>query len=215
MGPVMLPRPPHPLFRAARAVVFATVCVTLATAGHALAAREAVPGWAVVTGFGAVLAVTLLLAGHERSLPTITGGLLGGQFALHALFTKATVAATAGAAAGHAGHTGHAVPTAADPAWPVLSGGCGMTLAHAAAALLAACWLWRGERAAWTLARRIAAAADRPIRLLLALLTARPPAPAPRVPAAAPPVVPAVGRALRHQVVRRGPPVRSRALAPR
>ncbi|MEV5829253.1 hypothetical protein AB0L25_27200 [Spirillospora sp. NPDC052242] len=220
MGPVMLPRPPHPLFRAARAVVFATVCVTLATAGHALAARDAVPGWAVVTGFGAVLAVTLLLAGHERSLPTITGGLLGGQFALHALFTKATVAATtpwtAGAPApGHTGHAGHAVQATADSGWSVLSGGCGMTLAHAAAALLAACWLWRGERAAWALARRAAAAADRPIRLLAALLAVEPAAPAPRVPAPAPRAVPAVGRALRHQVVRRGPPVRSRALAPR
>ncbi|MFD0898990.1 hypothetical protein [Actinomadura sediminis] len=217
MGPVMLPRPPHPLFRAARAVVFATVCVTLATAGHALAAGDAVPGWAVVTGFGGVLAVTLLLAGHERSLPTITGGLLGGQFALHALFTKASVAAsttwTAGAAAAeHTGHAGHAVQTAPDS---VFSGGCGMTLAHAAAALLAGCWLRRGERAAWSLARRVAAAADRPIRTLLALLAAEPAAPAPRAPVAAPCAVPAVGRALRHQVVRRGPPVRSRALAPR
>ncbi|WP_262401954.1 hypothetical protein, partial [Actinomadura sp. CNU-125] len=142
MGSVMHPRPPNPLFRAARAVVFATVCVTLATAGHALAAREAVPGWAVVTGFGAVLAVTLLLAGHERSLPTITGGLLGGQFALHALFTKATVATAAAAGAhGHAGHVAQAA-TASDAS--VLTGGCGMTLAHIVAALLAGCWLRRG-----------------------------------------------------------------------
>lgn len=211
----MLPRPPHPLFRAARAVVFATVCVTLATAGHALAAREAVPGWAVVTGFGGVLAVTVLLAGHERSLPTITGGLLGGQFALHALFTKATVATTATAGAGAHDHAGHVAQVAASDG-SVLTGGCGMTLAHAAAALLAGCWLRRGERAAWALARRVAAAADRPVRMLFALLAAEPAAPAPRVPAAPAAVaVPAAGRALRHQVVRRGPPVRSRALAHR
>ncbi|MFV2172648.1 hypothetical protein ACFHW2_13670 [Actinomadura sp. LOL_016] len=212
MNPVMLPHAPHPLFRAARAVVFATVCVTLATAGHALAAREAVPGWAVVTGFGGVLAVTLLLAGHERSLPTIAGGLLGGQFALHALFAKATW--TAGAAMReHAAHAGHTAQAAA-PDGSIFAGGCGMTLAHAVAALLAACWLRRGERAAWSLARRIAAAADRPVRMLLALLAAEPAAPAPRAP-----VVPVAGavpparRALRHQVVRRGPPVRSSAPA--
>ncbi|QFG22692.1 hypothetical protein [Actinomadura sp. WMMB 499] len=206
----MLPYAPHPPLRAARAVVFATVCVTLATGGHALAAGAAVPGWAVGTGFGGVLAVTLLLAGHERALPTIAGGLAGGQFALHALFAKATGAA-AGAGAAH-GHAGHVAGAAAGPDAAILSGGCGMTIAHAGAALLAACWLWRGERAAWSLARRLAAAADRPIRTLLAAPAAAPAPPRTLVvPARA--AVPAARRALRHQVVRRGPPARSRALA--
>ncbi|MES9609909.1 hypothetical protein ABWI04_42765, partial [Actinomadura sp. NPDC000929] len=72
-----------------------------------------------------------------------------------------------------------------------------------------------GERAAWSLARRVAALADRPIRLLLALLAVEPAEPPARplrtAPAAA--AVTATGRALRHQVVRRGPPPRSRALA--
>ncbi|MGH3242137.1 MAG: hypothetical protein ACRDNL_17310, partial [Spirillospora sp.] len=66
----------------------------------------------------------------------------------------------------------------------------------------------------WSLARWVAGAADRPIRLLLALRTAEPAATPPRisaVPATAD--VMAVGRTLRHQVVRRGPPPRSRALA--
>jgi hypothetical protein len=211
--PVMSPRPRQPVFRTARAVVFATVCVTLATLGHDLASHEPVPGWAVLAGFGAVLAVTLALAGHERSLPTIMGGLLGGQFALHTLFARATEgmrhcdgAAQAGHAAAQAGHAAAA---------PAMHGsGTSMTVAHIAAAVVAAWWLRRGERAAWSLARRLASAADRPIRLLLALLLIEPaerPVRTPVVPVAA--GVLATGRALRHQVVRRGPPPRSRALA--
>ena len=211
MGNAMSPRPPHPGFRTARAVVFATVCITLATGGHALAAGTPVPMWAALAGFCAVLGVTLMLAGHERSLATILGGLLGGQFALHTLFASATTTAAADPMAQHApamhGAAMHVPGTDA-------SGGTAMTLAHTAAALVAAWWLRRGERAAWTLARRLATAVDGPIRLLFALLAAvEPAASPPRIPVAVAPDVPAVSRALRHQVVRRGPPARSRALA--
>ncbi|TYB49584.1 hypothetical protein [Actinomadura chibensis] len=232
----MSPRPPHPGFRTARAVVFATVCVVLATSGHVLASGAPVPVWTAGAGFCAVLGVTLMLAGHERSLPTILGGLLGGQFALHTLFTAATTAAgpvQRSAAVPHdpamhgpgaydpvtPGSALHA--TGADVLTPVAhgSGGIAMTLAHTIAALAAAWWLRRGERAAWALARRVAGAADRPIRLLLALLAvaARPAAGPPRAARAVPAAdaAPAVGRVLRHQVVRRGPPPRSRALAVR
>ncbi|NKZ05583.1 hypothetical protein [Actinomadura latina] len=203
----MLDRPREPLFRTARAVVFATACVALAVLGHNLAGGCAVPVWAGTTGFGAVLGVTLMLAGHERSLATILGGLLGGQFALHTLFTNASA------------HPAPAMPhhTAAMAA-PAAHGGNGllMTLAHCVAALVAAWWLRRGERAAWTMARRVAAAADRPIRLLPALLTieeATYPQPIPVVPEKT--AGTANDRVLRHQVVRRGPPPRSRALAHR
>ena len=91
-----------------------------------------------------------------------------------------------------------------------------MTLAHTVAALVAAWWLRRGERAAWSLARRVAAVADRPLRLLIALLAVEPATPPLRtaVFTAAAAVTPA-GRVLRHQLVRRGPPPRSRALAHR
>ncbi|MBD2897559.1 hypothetical protein amrb99_65230 [Actinomadura sp. RB99] len=204
--PVMSPRPRQPAFRTARAVVFATVCVALATVGHDLASHEPVPGWAVLAGFGAALAVAAALAGHERSLPTIMGGLLGGQFALHTLFASATEGMRDCDTAAHAGHA------AATPA--MHGSGTSMTVAHVAAAVVAAWWLRRGERAAWSLARRLASAADRPIRLLLALLLIEPaerPLRTPVVPVAAGAI--ATGRALRHQVVRRGPPPRSRALA--
>jgi hypothetical protein len=204
----MSPHAPNPVFRTARAVVFATVCVTLAIAGHVLAAGT-VPAWSAAVGFVLVLGVTLLLAGHERSLATILGGLLGGQFALHTLFT-----ATAGPVHHPAAHG--AMAHGPDVLVPVAHGtdGPAMTLAHTLAALVAAWWLRRGERAAWALARRLAAAADRPIRLLLALLTVEPAAPPRRIPVTPAAVAgPATGRVLRHQVVRRGPPPRSRALA--
>lgn len=234
----MSERSPQPLFRAARAVVFATVCVALAVLGHVLAGGAAVPLWAGTAGFGAVVGVTLMLAGHERSLGTILGGLLGGQFALHTLFTAAAADPAAHPVPAMAGHTPamHAAMTdsvmtntvmtnaamtdaAAMPdlaAVPAAHGGNGlaMTLAHCVAALVAAWWLRRGERSVWTMARRVAAVADRPVRLLLALLTIEPAVPQrPVVPAPAPAAVPAADRALRHQVVRRGPPFRSRALA--
>ncbi|MGH3240260.1 MAG: hypothetical protein ACRDNL_07755, partial [Spirillospora sp.] len=161
----MSPRPPQPGFRTARAVVFATVCVTLATAGHVLASGTVVPIWAVLTGFCAVLGVSLMLAGHERSLATILGGLLGGQFALHALFTGATQPILEPAAGPHhldahqASMQQAAAPdtvmAGSDILMPVAhaTGGTTMTLAHTVAALIAAWWLRRGERAAWSLAR--------------------------------------------------------------
>ncbi|NVI88537.1 hypothetical protein [Actinomadura sp. BRA 177] len=212
----MSERPPQPLFRTARAVVFATACVALAVLGHVLAGGDRVPLWAATVGFGAVLGVTLMLAGHERSLATILGGLLGGQFALHALFTNAS-AHHAPAMAHHTPAMHAAMPSTADTvAASAAQGGNGlvMTLAHCVAALVAAWWLRRGERAAWAMVRWVAAAADRPVRLLPALLTieaAVPPRPVPVVPAAD--AGTAIGRVLRHQVVRRGPPPRSRALA--
>ncbi|TDC92938.1 hypothetical protein [Actinomadura sp. 7K507] len=216
----MSPHVPRPAFRTARAVVFATVCVTLAIVGHVLAAGT-VPVWAAAAGFCAVLGVTLMLAGHERSLATILGGLLGGQFALHALFTAASEPMYHHSTAMHGSMDGAmhgaAVQAGTDVMLPVAhgSGGTAMTLSHTMAALVAAWWLRRGERAAWSLARRVAAAADRPIRLLIALLTVEPAAPPRRTPVVtAAAAVMAVGRVLRHQVVRRGPPPRSRVLAP-
>ncbi|MFI0357124.1 hypothetical protein [Actinomadura sp. 9N407] len=189
----MSPQPPRPLFRASRAVVFTTVCVTLATLGHALTSTTTVPSWAIVAGFGGVLAVTLALAGHERSLPTVLGGLLGGQFVLHSLYAGASSTGGHHAPAEIAGH----------------ESGTAMTLAHIGAAVVSAWWLRRGERAAWSLARRIA---ERPARLLLTIEPVTVPPRTPRVTVAEITTGPA-GRILRHQVVRRGPPRRSRALA--
>jgi hypothetical protein len=181
---------PHPRYRTSRAVVFASVCVTLATLGHTVTSTVEVPLWAVAVGFGGVLAVTLALAGHERSLATILGGLLLGQFALHSLY--------AGASA----------PVEHHPALVSVDhgGSLAMTFAHVMAALLSAWWLRRGERAVWTAARGLATGR-------FTLLRVEPVAPHARtfeVPGDDADV--SLGQALRRQVRRRGPPSRSRAL---
>ncbi|MFC9975023.1 MFS transporter [Spirillospora sp. NPDC127200] len=183
--------PDQPFIRLARAVVFATVCLALTTAGHAYAACTAVPGGTVALGFVLVAGLALVLAGTERSYRTILGALLGAQFGLHVLFVQAT--------AGTAHHAG--APLVEEPA----RGGTAMTLAHLGAALVAAWWLRRGEAAAWSLARRVAAATGASWR---GLFTARAPAALPVrpvVPASAPDRS-AVRAPLRHVLISRGPP---------
>lgn len=72
--------------RAARAAVFALVCVALSAAGHVMASGRAVPLWALTAAWAAVFACAMALAGRERSMPGITACLLGGQLLLHTLF---------------------------------------------------------------------------------------------------------------------------------
>ncbi|WP_033324199.1 hypothetical protein [Actinomadura atramentaria] len=202
----MSPHAPDPSTRAARAVVFATVCVALAASGHAAAGGDAPPLRALTTGFGGALLLALALAGRERSLPTIAGVLVGGQYALHCVFSGA-------AAGGMLGH--HPAPVAA-PVPMDHDTRPSMTLAHLAAALVSAWWLRRGERAVWGLARRAAGAA-RPARLLgvlaavLEAISARL-APPPSPWAVLDVLPPRAVSELRHDVVRRGPPAVSVAL---
>jgi hypothetical protein len=190
-------------FRTARAAIFAIVCVTLATVGHAVAGETSVAPWAFVVGLGGTTLFAWVLAGAERSLVTIMGGMLGGQFVLHSLF----MSARPGPAMDHA--TGRVVG-----AMPVHQGhgGLAMTLAHAGAAVISAWWLRRGERAVWRLARRTVA----PVRALLALLASRPvTVPAVPVLARTPEKArrPARTALLRHSVIRRGPPPVSTVVA--
>lgn len=190
----------RPALRTTRATVFAAVCVMLAAAGHA-AAGETATLWGMGLGFAGVLAVAWVLTGAERSLATIGGGLLGGQFVLHSLFVSLTPRPGGGGAAMH-----HAM--AASPSAGSGHGGAAMTLAHVVAAVVAAWWLRRGERAVWALARRAATLASRPFRALLSLLNpaavAAPAAPV-RLRTSFAWVRP--GRSpLRHSVIRRGPP---------
>ncbi|HSA51855.1 MAG TPA: hypothetical protein VLH10_17310 [Yinghuangia sp.] len=91
--------------RAARAAVFAAVCVTLSAAGHAFMTHEPLPVWALASGFVSVAAVAYAAAGRERSWAGITALLAMGQLALHTLFSVA-MATTAGPMAGHAAGTG-------------------------------------------------------------------------------------------------------------
>ncbi|WP_051467044.1 hypothetical protein [Actinomadura oligospora] len=182
--------PDRLLSRSARAVVFATVCLTLTAAGHAFSAGEAVPATGIGLGFALVAGIAALLAGTERSYPTIFGGLLGAQFGLHVLFVQVSD-----------GTVHHGLPHAAHA-----HGGAVMTLAHTLAALVTAWWLRRGEAAAWSLARRIAAAAAPPRPALPDV-----PVPLRTIVRPAARILPSRTAPLRHSVSRRGPP---RALSP-
>ncbi|WP_124264255.1 hypothetical protein [Streptomyces sp. ADI98-10] len=89
--------------RLMRAAVFTAVCVVLSAAGHAFAAGTAVPAWTLLAGFLGVLAVATVLAGRERSLPSIVGALAGGQILLHVLFAYGSHAGAPAAAASTGG----------------------------------------------------------------------------------------------------------------
>ncbi|TNY35844.1 hypothetical protein [Thermomonospora catenispora] len=187
--------PVRPPARLLRASVFAAVCVSLTLIGHSAASGATDARAAVLTaaiGWAGTTAVAWVLSGHERSLPTILGGLLGGQFGLHVLFS-AVQADQGPPAAAHAVHVGQAAGTS----------GPRMTLAHLLAAVAAAWWLRRGERLAWSLARRLAAFA-------LAALPA-PPEPLPVPDRRLPPHPDTPSRPrrteIRHSVVLRGPPL--------
>jgi hypothetical protein len=201
--------PPPPL-RLVRAATFAVVCVSLTLLAHVMAAREPVPRWTVVAGFAAVFGVAAVLAEHERSLATILVGLLGGQFGLHAWFAAVQRPAAAGVVAG-LGHAVHAETAAASAgAVPHASMGqsaLAMMVAHVAAATVSAWWLWKGERAAWWLARWLTALAGWRARSLLGLPALMAPAvqPARIRPGGGPTPRPSCA-VLRHTVVLRGPP---------
>jgi hypothetical protein len=210
----------RPPVRPARAAMFTTVCTTLAVAGHLAAGRAAVAPRAVVVGFVGLYLVAWVVTGTERSLVTILGGLLGGQFMLHALFAAAAPGAKIVGV--HAAHTG-----AADAAVMIGPGQAGadsgptMMLAHVAAALVAAWWLRRGERAAWTLARRTAALAAYPLRALRSAAAALIDAvsvdalPVPAGPYDTARLIKPADVLLRGAVTRRGPPFGSMALTHR
>jgi hypothetical protein len=181
-------------FRAARAALFATVCVGTALIGHA-AAGGAAPGPAVVAAaVGATALGVLPLTGRPRSAPAVTGGLLAAQAALHLLLHAAAPGG------------GHGVPTGLAALGHVCGdallngGGPVMVLAHVWAALVTGWWLASGEEALWAVAGRLRAALLPP-----PVGPVRTPRPAP---ARRGDTAPAAlrSRLLRHAVAGRAPP---------
>jgi hypothetical protein len=195
-----------PPLRLVRAAVFSAVCGSLTLLAHVNSSHPPVSPWSVVAGFGLVLGVAIVLAGHERSLVTILGGLLGGQFVLHVLFAAAQPHAVT-----HLDHGG-----AMASMTPVAQHGVDMMLAHLVAAVVSAWWLWRGERAAWSLARWVAALAAWSIRRVFASLGTVPVTGPMWIRASAVRVPRPACAVLRHSVVLRAPPCRTGAsVAPR
>lgn len=198
----MFVRPPARLLRAS---VFAAVCVSLTLVGHSMASGVPdthVTAFTVATGWAGTMAVAWVLSGHERSLPTILGGLLVGQFGLHVLFSAAQ-AEQEPHLVGHVVHTGHVAHSGhvAHIGQVAEASGLQMTLAHLVVAVVAAWWLRRGERLTWSLARRLAAFA-------LAAFPAPPaplPAPDHRTPPPETPLQPRRAE-IHHSVALRAPP---------
>lgn len=121
-----------------------------------------------------------------------------------------TVTMSGKATASGAGHLDATAEALTHPAHldmtPSVHGSLGMLLAHTLAAILCGLWLWRGEAAAFQLARSFAAALFAPLLLVLwtPARTGRKP-PARRVTTDAPAPGPS-GTLLHHVVSRRGPP---------
>ncbi len=193
-----------------RAGVFALVCVGLSQAGHDLMAARPVPAWSAGMALGLVTVIGYRLAGHERSARWLLAAVEAVQLYLHAWFTWTTPADGTYSAGAHAMMPGHtasvAVPHGAIPAHDGMSVPA-MFAAHAVAGALVAFWLSVGERALWRALRSLAFAVSSHLCRVLALIG---PVATPVQPGAAP--VPydeddlSATTALRHTVVRRGPP---------
>ena len=77
-----------PGLRALRALPFAVVCVAVSALGHDLAGGGTVPCGTLLLSGLAVWALAAVLAGRERSMPSIAAGLAVGQLGLHLLFHR-------------------------------------------------------------------------------------------------------------------------------
>lgn len=78
-----------PTLRAARAAVFAALCVLVGAVGHDAFSVGAIPVWALLVGGGAVFLVVAPLTQRERGLPAILVLMGAVQVGLHELFAAA------------------------------------------------------------------------------------------------------------------------------
>jgi len=214
------------IVRAARAAVFAVVCVVLTVAGHCVAAGHSVAAahpvapTALGAGFVAVFGAGLAGGRRERSQSAITLGVYAGQLGLHLLFSvgdrfdTAGVKATAAAAAmGHMGDMGMAATSMSGGYMPGVAAhsGLAMLLAHLGAGTVAGWWLRGGEAACWRLLRRVESAATAAVRAAARRILAGPGlAPVPHLGRLCPDVVHRPGSAMSVRLARcsprRGPP---------
>ncbi|MEV0219538.1 hypothetical protein [Streptomyces sp. NPDC050704] len=214
--------------RAARAAIFAAVCVLTAALGHAWASGVS-PSWFVLgSAFIGMASAAWWVAGRERGALVVTGSTVVAQLGLHSLFGLLRPAPTASVSdmehvelmkrmsheqlmehmdsmSGMGGMSGMDMSSMGMMA-PGGHTSTPMFAAHSLAALVCGLWLWRGESAAFRLGRVLAAAVFVPLRLALRITG---PVPRPQPPER--PVTPRPARKLRaallqHVVSRRGPP---------
>lgn len=212
-----------PGFRLARSAVFACVCVVASALGHAMMSGSSMPAWAVGYAFAGVTAGAWWLTGRERGAVVVTGATVVTQLVLHVVFMLSQMVHGTGmpatgstAMAGMPGMnpasyggpvTGSPAATHAGMGMGSHEWSTGMLLAHTLAALVCGLWLWRGEAAVYRLGRALAIFLVAPLRRALLVFAATRPRKAPRTRAVAAPA-PRLGHwALRHSVIRRGPPL--------
>ncbi|WP_416985147.1 hypothetical protein [Streptomyces sp. T028] len=131
--------------RMLRAVVFAAVCVLLATLGHVMMAGGVLSWWAPGVGLAVTGGAGWCLAGRERGVPLVTAVALVAQAGLHTAFSLVPPAGS-GAMSGM-DHMGSGPDSGPDS---------GMVAAHLLAALLCGLWLAYGERAGFRVLRAVA-----------------------------------------------------------
>ena len=167
---------PGPLMRAARAALFAVVCVGVGATLHTAAYGCHVSALGIALGLLGACALGYAGLGRERNGPTLTAGLGAAQLGLHYLLT-ATGAMTASATTAGAMTPGAAamrsMPNMPDAmAMPMPVPGAhlsttAMLLAHALAVAASGWWLRCGEREFFALCRAAAVLAAEPLRRLL------------------------------------------------
>lgn len=196
--------------RITRSAAFSAVCVFLASGAHWFAGGSGPTLQAFLAGGLVVMAGATVLAGRERPPAVVVGLLLAAQAFLHTLFDvtapppELPVPSAVHAFPHGPGEAAHAAGVYGYG--NSLTKSAGMLFAHLAAALVTGWWLSQGEAAVWSILRRIGAEAIRwlgPPRVVSGTGAI----------GVAGPVIPdsdAVGPrstgALRHSVVRRGPP---------
>jgi hypothetical protein len=219
---------PSPTLCAARAGVFAALCVLVGALGHDAFSVGAIPVWALVVGGGVTFLVVRPLTLRERGLPTILVLMGAVQVGLHQLFAAAqhknSAAMQMAMPPRGAYWCGHTEPAGVTQAMHNVAGAApsqhsmttGMWAAHVVAALVAAWWLRRGEAAVWSLARSLGLALITPLVLLVAALVRQWARPRHAPTAALATTTPArlgPGRLLQSGLARRGPPMAAAAFA--
>ncbi|WP_328912880.1 MULTISPECIES: hypothetical protein [unclassified Streptomyces] len=216
----------RPRLRAARAALFAALCVTLSSTSHVLMARTPLPLTAVAGAFAAAFALAYVVLGRrERGFWPIAALMVPLELAVDTLFTsgqQACYGPSGGPVTGswrsfheavfcNGGDVGgqlSAVPGASlAPEMPSSAAPWLLLGVHVAVGLLASWWLRRGEAALHRVLRAVGAAAFRPLLFAVAARTVRAAAPRRVRPATARTAAGALSaRPLLHAVVRRGPP---------
>ncbi|QES50576.1 hypothetical protein DEJ50_24835 [Streptomyces venezuelae] len=215
--------------RGLRAALFSALVVLLSAGSHVLMSRVPLPPTLVVGAFAAVFVIAYALAGRERGFGPIAGLLVPLELAADTAFTAGQhvcYGPAGGPVSGPlralgleelcggpplGGPLAEVTGPAADPASLLAAPGPWVPWlllgAHVSVGLLAALWLWQGERALGRLLRAVAVLAFRPLLLAVA--------------SGASALGPAARRAVRparagarartrfpaHSVGRRGPPV--------